>query len=162
MSFKSKHNVLGSLGFKPMRKKESVRMEAALPELGWGARGPRDCPESQAIHFHLPREDPSAWGSGCQAARWGLKQQQEGTEARAAQGEGRARQWGCRGCNLVTHGNRLDDTAPRPHTMASHAGSRPSRGNGRAPSAAAAPGPCWPAPLGHEWASGDLVKVGIL
>lgn len=91
-------------------------MEAALPELGWGARGPRDCPESQAIHFHLPREDPSAWGSGCQAARWGLKQQQEGTEARAAQGEGRARQRGCRGCNLVTHGNRLDDTAPRPHT----------------------------------------------
>lgn len=72
---------------KPVRKKESVRMEAALPELGWGARGPQDCPESQAIHSHLdPSQGPPAWESGCRAAGRGLQQPQE-EQKRAQCGE---------------------------------------------------------------------------
>ena len=39
LSFKSKHNVLGSLWFKPVRKKESLSVEAALPGWEMGASG---------------------------------------------------------------------------------------------------------------------------
>lgn len=92
-------------------------MEAALPELGWGARGPQDCPESQAIHSHLdPSQGPPRLGIRVPGRRAGSAAAAGGAEASAARGEGRPRQRGQRGRSLVTLGNRPDDTAPRPRT----------------------------------------------
>lgn len=105
----------GSLGFKPVRKKESVRTEAALPELGWGARGPRDCPESQAIHSHLtPAGTPPKLGAGPPSR---ARSSRRRSRSERSAGEGRApHQRGQWGRSLVTLGNRPDDTAPRPRT----------------------------------------------
>lgn len=91
-------------------------MEAALPELGWGARGPQDCPESQAIHSHLdPSQGPPAWESGCRAAGRGLQQPQE-EQKRAQRGERGVRASGDSGVaasSLLVTGRM---TAPRPRT----------------------------------------------